>query len=244
MARMNRRIWLWLKDLQGKTREVFDVNGVTVTVPRDADGDLRYVLEKGRPYKAAESYLISKYLPVGSNVVELGGCMGVISAVIRNQIGPDARHIVVEARHDLAKLVTVNATRNAHPDKVQVVEAAIDYSGAETVSFSVGRNAHVGRVSAQGGKGSITVPATTLSAVSAPLDGEKFALVCDIEGAETDLIAKENSIFEPVDLAIIELHPKQYATGQQAIDEMVSGLAAQGLRCVEQVENVVCFRRD
>jgi len=25
---------------------------------------------------------------------------------------------------------------------------------------------------------------------------------------------------------------------------MVSGLAAQGLRCVEQVENVVCFRRD
>lgn len=243
MAKLNRRIWLWLKDLQGKTREVFDVNGVTVTVPRDADGDLRYLLEKGRPYEAAESYLISKYLPVGTNVVELGGCMGVISAVIRNQIGPDAFHIIVEARHDLAQLVTLNAMRNASPDKVQVVEAAIDYSGAETVSFAVGRNAHVGRVSAEGGKSSVTVPATTLRAVSAPLGGETFALVCDIEGAETDLIAKETKIFEQINLVIIELHPKQYEAGQHAIDEMVATLASHGLQRVEQVENVVCFVR-
>ncbi|WP_438990686.1 FkbM family methyltransferase [Lentibacter sp.] len=243
MARLNRRIWLWLKDLQGKTREVFDVNGVTVTVPRDADGDLRYVLEKGRPYEASEAYLISKYMPVGTNVVELGGCMGVISAVIRNQIGPDARHIVVEARHDLAQLVTLNASRNASPDKVKVVEAAIDYSGAETVSFAVGRNAHVGRVSAEGGKSSVTVSATTLRAVAKPMGGEKFALVCDIEGAETDLVAKESDIFTQIDLAIIELHPHQYAAGQQAIDEMVATLASHGLQRVEQVENVVCFLR-
>ena len=53
--------------------------------------------------------MVRKYLSIVMTVIELGGCYGIVSALIRKQIGPDAKHIIVEADPSPAKICVLNA---------------------------------------------------------------------------------------------------------------------------------------
>ncbi|MGY8789588.1 MAG: hypothetical protein ACKVKR_04735, partial [Pseudomonadales bacterium] len=101
--------------------------------------------------------MVKSFLGKNTNVIELGGSLGIISALIRNQIGPRAKHIIVEANRDLASICALNAKQNGEVGATEVVVAAIDYSGAESVKFSAGNNAHIGHVSRPNEEG-LTTP--------------------------------------------------------------------------------------
>ena len=244
MKQLRRRFYLWLRQVTGKSSEDFAPHGVPVHIPADADLAIRYLLAKGRPYEAPEAEMVTRYLAPGTHVIELGGCMGVVSALIRSRIGPAARHIVVEANPDLAKICGANATRAAAPGATDVVEAAVDYSGAATVTFARGHNAHVGHV-ARPGEDGFTVPAVTLSQLAARLPEGPFALVCDIEGGEIALFAAEaaTGILERITLLVLETHPKVYPGGAADLAAMVARIEAAGLTEVSNSEQVICFRR-
>ena len=108
--------------------EVFSPHGISIKIPKDADVAIRYLLARGRPYEAPEAAMVRKYLTFGMNVIELGGCYGIISALIRKQIGPDARHIIVEADPSLAKICACNANLKNTNKLADIVVAAVDYS--------------------------------------------------------------------------------------------------------------------
>ena len=242
MKQLRRRFVLYLMKLFGKDTENFAPHGVQVHIPAGADVAIRYLLARGRPYEAPEAMLISRYVPKGANVIELGGCMGVVSALIRQTIGPDAKHVVVEANPDLVAICKTNATRYASEGAAEVVQSAVDYSGKPSIAFAKGHNAHVGRV-AQAGEAGFTVPTTTLSSLAAKLPEGRFALVCDIEGAELALVENEAETLRSVNPLILETHPGIYPEGQADLDRMCATLASLGLHQVSETEDVICFRR-
>lgn len=239
---LRRRLYLGLRRLTRRHSDIYRPHGVPVRIPHDADLKLRYRLARGRPYEAAEAALIRAHLPQGSPVIELGGCMGVISALIRDVIGPDPVHVVVEADPHLAAICRPNAEAAAAPGKAEVVVAAIDYSGAATVTFASGKNAHVGHVAGPGETG-ITVPALRLCDLTARLPAGPFALICDIEGAETAMIAAEAAMLPRLSVLILETHPMVYPGGQAELDAMLAGIRASGMDLVAEAGQVVCFRR-
>ncbi|WP_412079773.1 FkbM family methyltransferase [Thalassobacter stenotrophicus] len=156
--------------------------------------------------KKPRRVFVKKYLARGMNVVELGGSIGVISSTIRSRIGRWAYHLVVEADPLLAGVCEHNASLNAAPDRCCVFQAAIDYSGASTVTFACGHNAHTGRLTTRDEQG-LTVPAISLSEVAAALPPGPFALVCDIEGAEAEMIASKKSVFSAISTIVVGGHP-------------------------------------
>jgi FkbM family methyltransferase len=240
MKKQRRQLYLALRRLFGRERLVYAPHGVPVQVPRDVDLKLRYELARGRPYEAGEAEMVKAYLRPGMSVIELGGCIGIISALIRNQIGPEACHIVVEANPKLARLCKVNAEAGAAPGATQVVVAAVDYSGAATVSFDADHSAHGGHVSAEGG---LSVPTITLTKLAAALPPGPFALVCDIEGAECSLMDHEPALLERISTFIVETHPDLYANGMVETQRLIDLAAKHGLRQVAQVKNVYAFQR-
>lgn len=137
-------------------------------MPPFIDAEIRSLLAKGRAYEEAEARFVKKYLAGGINVVELGGSIGVISSLIRSRIGPEAYHLVVEADPVLAGVCEHNASLSVAPDRCRVFQAAIDYSGASTVTFVSGHNAHTGRLATRGEQG-LAVPTISLSEVAAAL---------------------------------------------------------------------------
>ncbi|MBV1863256.1 MAG: FkbM family methyltransferase [Rhodobacteraceae bacterium] len=242
MKKLRRKFYLWLQKRQGREAEQFTVHGVQVHIPVTADFNIRYLLARGRPYEAPEARLIKAHLPRGSDVIELGGCMGVISAVIRDRVGPEARHIVVEADAGLAQICMVNAEAGAEAGKTQVVVAAVDYSGAKTVSFASGKNAHVGHLAAEGEDGA-AVPTTTLSALAAQIGEGPFSVVCDIEGAEIAMFENEAALMDRVQVIILETHPKFYDGGAEAEAKLLALLESYGMTLVARDDNVVCLLR-
>lgn len=241
MKKLRRKFYLWMQKRKGGDIENFTTHGVQVHIPEQADFNMRYLLARGRPYEAPEARLIQAYLQPGMDVIELGGCMGVISAVIRRRIGPEACHLVVEADTELAAICKGNAQKEAAAGKTEVVVAAVDYSGAKTVSFASGKNAHVGHL-AQDGEAGTTVPTVTLAALAERCGAKEFALVCDIEGAEIAMFENETGLLNRLQVIILETHPKFYADGQAGEDTMLAKLAEHGLQVVARDENVVCLK--
>lgn len=240
LQHFKRTAYLRLLRLSGSEKEQFSPHGVTVLVPRGADAQIRYKLARGRPYEASEATLIVQNLKRDMPVIELGGCMGVISALIRNQIGPSAQHIVVEANSTLANFCRPNAMQGAAEGATEVIVAAVDYSGAETVNFSLGSAALSGRVRSDGG---LSVPTTTLAKLAAKLPAGEFALICDIEGAEVPLVDNELELLGRVGVFVLETHPKLYPGKKDDVKALVAKIESTGLRCVGQIKDVFAFSR-
>ncbi len=224
--------------------ETFQVHGVTVTVPLAADPVLYKHLARGRPYEEAEAHFVRSALKRSTDVVELGGCLGVVSRVIRDTIGPEADHVVVEANPDLLPVCAANARMAGQTGRTEVLGRAIAYD-AQTVTFQHGGNAHVGQVLSVGAASAhaVTVPAMTLSACAAHLpENRPFALVCDIEGSEWDVFEREDGIFSRVAHAIVEVHPHAFAARGASEDDFLDLAAQRGLTPLERRGDVVLFR--
>lgn len=243
MKRERRLALLWVYEAFGTSTEVFFPHGVEVRVPKSSDLSMRYNLVRKRPYEVGEARLIQQYLKPGTHVIELGGCVGVISALIRKTIGPDAHHTVVEADPDLAQVCGANAARQAAPGAATLVNAAIAYSGETTIRFAAGHNAHVGHI-AQPGEAGRDVPTVRLAGLmgNLPTDGDA-ALICDIEGAELDLCAVDKALLPRFSLIILETHPGVYAGGEADLRVLEANLAEAGFEQIDQHEQVVCYRR-
>lgn len=113
MKKLRRRFYLWRKERRDGATEDFSPHGVPVHVPATADISLRYLLTRGRDYEREEAAMVRDFLAPGMNVIELGGCMGIISALIRDRIGPEAKHVVVEA---LAARIEAGGLHLCHRD--------------------------------------------------------------------------------------------------------------------------------
>lgn len=214
--------------------------GLDLHVPAHVDAGVRYLLAKGRAYEAEEAHFIQASLSKGTPVIELGGSLGVISAVIRNQIGPDAMHVVVEANPDLAPICRENAGGGS---RTEVIEGAIAYTGAPTISFSRGRNAHEGKLAQKGDANTFEAPVLTLSGILEKLPDAPFALVCDIEGGELPMLENEpREAFEQVSYAIFETHPEAFEAMGSSEELFLTMCFKKGLRQVNRRADVILFK--
>jgi FkbM family methyltransferase len=220
--------------------EVFSPHGVSIIIPKDGDLAIRYLLARGRPYEAPEADMVRKYLSIGMNVIELGGCYGIISALIQKQIGPDAKHIIVEADPSLAKICAANANLDNTDNGAELVIAAVDYSGEKKITFAKGQNAHDGHIAGNGEPG-FSVSTTTLAKQVKKLPENEYILVCDIEGAELELSINEKAALSQVYLLILETHADIYPRKKLDYEEMQKNIENAGLTEIEKSGAVVCF---
>jgi len=240
--KFKRKLYLTIFNRNGEN--VYQPHGVSVKIPRYGDVSIRYSLSKQRSYEESEANLIRKYLKFGTNVVELGGCYGVISALVRKIIGPNAQHVIVEANPDLAAICSLNANPDLRSSNTNIVIAAVDCSGTDYVEFLTGNHPHGGQVSLKSkSEISLCVRTTTLSKLALSIPQGPFALICDIEGAELQLFEKEDEVLSRLSVIILETHPSLYPNGLVDEHKILEKIENLGLQEIERDKNVVCFER-
>jgi FkbM family methyltransferase len=241
LSKLSRR-WRQLRQAVNEfAGATYELDGVRFTLPPWADDVKRNIL-KGH-YEEAERRLVAKWLDGSRTVVELGGAFGIVSGVVGARLGNDIRHIVVEANPALLEFCRQNACA-ARPAgaPVTAIGAAIAYGvdgHAEFWPSDAFLGSHLARA---GDRGTIRVPATTLRQVVAELDVGDFDLVCDIEGAELDLIRNDAAILSRCRLAIVEIHPDVFAEKGSSEQEFIALLARAGLEIVDRDANVLVAR--
>jgi FkbM family methyltransferase len=192
-------------------------------------------------YEYPERQTIKKYLNPQQPVVELGGCLGVVSCIANRLLDRPRKHIVVEASPRFAKIIGANAARNKCD--LVLVNAAIAY-GCESVTFWV--NPALPYSSAltpiHAGCRKITVPTTTLKVLCEQFSIETSSLICDIEGQEYEMVMNELPILsEHFSSLILETHPR--IIGRDKTDQMLAALSTSGFKILEIQDDVYVFKR-
>jgi FkbM family methyltransferase len=160
-------------------------------------------------YESAEIRFVRRYLSAAYDAVELGSSLGVVSCHVRRKLRADRRLVCVEADRNLLSVLRSTLRLNACEDNVTILNGAIHYGLEASVMFAAGASNIEGRLATTSTKGSpFAVDAITLATVLSRggIEGP-FTLVCDIEGAEADLIQRERATLERCKQIIIECHP-------------------------------------
>jgi FkbM family methyltransferase len=159
-------------------------------------------------YEGGEIRFVRRWLRQDLDLVELGSSLGVVASHCAQRMLPDRRMVCVEANPALIPVLRANLARHAEGRRIDVVQRAIDYDGSE-VTLIVGENTSGSFVGA-GRDGGVRVPTTTLRELLHEHEIGRYALVCDIEGAEAGLLEEDRAALERCQQAIVELHDTQW----------------------------------
>lgn len=219
----------------------FEFFGRRVATPPDLRLSIQCQIADGS-YERAEAALIDRYIPRDLPVVELGGCLGLISGYLAARLSPDVDLVVVEANPALIDCCRHNATHGGERQRSQVVHAAIAY-GQDHVQFEVSDNVHVNRVGSAAG-GGVSVPTTTLASLLSTISTPSgYALICDIEGHEVALLENDAEALRGCRAAVVELHPHMYEAMGTSLEKVLALAAGVGLEPVASDDNVYALVR-
>jgi FkbM family methyltransferase len=189
-------------------------------------------------HEVEERAILGRWLIADLPVVELGGGIGVIACLTNRKLARPQDHIVVEANPEIVPLLEQN--RDLNGCRFRVLNKALAY-GTDAVDFGVGPRFVGSRV---GGAGTtVAVEVTSLEAIAAEAGFDRISLICDIEGAEAELVERElDTLRRRVRLLIVEIHPG--VIGEEAAARMVRTLEASGFVLRDRVGRNWAFTRD
>jgi len=190
-------------------------------------------------HEQPERTLVKKFLPPDAPLVEFGAAFGVVSCISNRRLEDPTRHVVVEANPALIPVLTAN--RNRNNCRFEVLHRAIAYD-TPTVGLDVDENPLASRVDSRGSP--VThVTTTTLRRIVEERSFRRCTLICDIEGAELDLVRHEaDTIGDRVETIVLELHERMIGREQTA--EMLARLRDVGFEIVMRLwESIVLKKR-
>lgn len=154
-------------------------------------------------YESNELRLLSEYIDSNSDVIELGGGVGVVSCAVNSMIGNEQTQITVEAIPELEAAISRHMQINNAEFEIVIAAYAPE---REEVEFNVhddfwGSSIH------RKSKTTIHQDTIDIETLIEMYDLETFSLIVDIEGGELDLIKQELHILEKFcEQMIIEWH--------------------------------------
>lgn len=199
-----------------------------LTVPTQRSGMNREILIHlhDRLYERPEIAGLRRIVRPGDRVLELGSGLGIISALAARMAGPNGRVRSYEANFSLLDHTKAFLAANGMTTVDLVHGVLVNEQSPAPRLFHLAASFAEGSLLPKSGHDkakTVEVPSESLSAVLA--DFRPDVLICDIEGAEVELLPS----LPPSTLraAVVELHPNRLTTAQ--IQSIHDAMAAQGL---------------
>jgi FkbM family methyltransferase len=176
-------------------------------------------------YELTERSLVKRHLPRAATVLELGGCIGVLSCVINRRLDHPSAHVVVEANPKLIPVLERN--RDSNGARFRIENGAI--SRRSSAKIAISRDMDSSTIGPFG----LPVATMTLEQLEAKHGVVFDAIVMDIEGGETAFIDENIEKLRRIEFLMVEFHPA--ALGDATITRLRSVLRDAGLRKVDDM---------
>jgi FkbM family methyltransferase len=197
---------------------------------------MKLELLSGR-YEKPEREAVQHYLQPHWSVIELGGCIGVVSCITNKLLANPAKHLVLEVNPLVLPFLKSN--RDANACAFEILDKALAY-GADTVTFNPLSDFWGTSLYHAGEQPPVTVKTTTLANLLQERHFDSFALICDIEGQEYELISREPEMIRRAELIVLEVHPD--ILGNEKVEFLLSTLKNLGFAILSRSKNVISFR--
>jgi FkbM family methyltransferase len=184
-------------------------------------------------YELPERQLVRKHLPREARVLELGGCIGVVSCLINSLLQSSRSHVVVEANPFLIPFLSGNRDLNSATFSIE--QCVVSRSHNATLVIAANMDG-----SKIGGSG-LAVPTRTLEYIESKYGLNFDALVMDIEGAENDFIRENREALQRMEFILVEFHPS--VIGETEVSILRGILIECGLQKVDQKLTTEVYQR-
>ncbi len=185
-----------------------------------------------RMYESSEIRFVQKYLTDQYDVIELGSSIGAVSVQLGKKI-KGKQLIAVEASTKLISSLQHNLASN-HIEHTTVLNAAYGSTG-EKVWFEFGEENILGKISTQAeDKAGEWIESISLASIISQYQIKEYALVCDIEGAEIDLLLHEQVALQQCKLLIIETHRTEFKGELYTPVQLQQLLVDMGFKVIDQ----------
>lgn len=204
-----------------------DYHGLTIPLKREGMSASVVMAILSNSYEDPEIRGLRRVVRPGDRVLELGTGLGVVSALAARAAAPGGQVLSYEANPDI--IPDTLAFLSHHGISNVEIRNAVLIPGAkvgETRNFHLASSFSVGSLMGGDGRRSravISVPAEDLNKVVAEFEPD--VLLCDIEGAEIDLIPALDA--NRIRAVVIELHPDRLSVNQ--LDNIRAALSRCGL---------------
>lgn len=196
---------------------------------------------KAETYERKECDAVSRVVHEGDRVLELGGGIGYMSTLL------SVRRKVASVTSYEANPALIPYIRQVHAangvSNVDLRNALLSPEGGDPVPFYVRRNFLASSMDRESDPDSITetVPVPRHSLPQVLAETAPDVLVCDIEGAEAELLPAGD--WSCLRVAVIELHPQWI--GQRGVQAVFDAMQRAGLTYFPKASEakVVTFRR-
>lgn len=189
-------------------------------------------------YEERERSAARQYIQKGWPVIELGGCIGVVACVTNKLLQRAEAHIVLEANPQV--IPHLESNKNANHCSFKIVNRAIAYD-TDSVCFSPSPDLWGSSLNQNRSRKHVSVPTTQLRQILRDEQFEKYALICDIEGQEYELVMHEPDALETAELIIMEVHP--HLIGEEKVKALLSKLADLRFKRIDSSGFVVVLNR-
>jgi FkbM family methyltransferase len=229
--------------IQGTLGLIFDlkgarlrVGGCTFIIPKDVTLRTWRACFMRDDYERHELVLVSRMIQPEDRVIELGGCLGVISCVTNKLLEDKSKHVVVEAN----PLCVRSLYRNRELNRAGFLIEHCAVDSKPEVTFYLHPRFIVGGSLQRPTNLPVRLPAKSLR----QLDRERgpfTTLIMDIEGSEREVLEDSADLLRNYRLVIVELH--DWAIGIEGVERCRQILRNGGLEFVERLGIVEAWQR-
>ena len=179
---------------------------------------------------------VKKYLPADAKVLELGGGLGILAAIVNRRLTDPSAHCVVEPQPALQNVINRNKALNN--SQFHLIHGVMGTPGKTTIHLRPNpMGAGLLRPTGQ----SVEVDAFSFDQIRTKADCDFDTILMDIEGGEYALLAGKEFPLDGIKLLIIELHPK--IIGTEKCTEIRDALTARGFARIEDTYDVEVWSR-
>lgn len=194
-------------------------------------------------YESAEIRFIKKYLRNDIDVIELGASIGVVSSHILRVINVENRLVSLEANPHLIKTLQNNLNINNKNHNYIIINKAISYKPEDEVNFYLSDKNVASSINKTNGT-PVKLKGIKLSELLLHHSINEYALICDIEGSEIEIIINEADYLLKCQQMIIELHATEFDGKKYKTEDMVKIITENtGLEQIDRYGEVYYFLR-
>lgn len=194
-------------------------------------------------YESAEVRFVREYLRSDLDVIELGASIGVVTTHILRKIGNGNKCIALEANPNLMETLKSNLEINNNGKNYHIINKAVNYNAEAEINFFLERDNVHSSINKSTGK-FVKVKSAKLSDILELYKIDSYALVCDIEGTEIEILLNDNELLLKCEQLIIELHDTYYQGSKYNVESMVKLITENvGLTNITNYGTVYYFKK-
>lgn len=205
---------------------------------------IKLSLKKGE-YEGPERNLIRSYNLNGEVIIEMGGSIGILTAILANKVGNNGKVISVEASQRISSYSRRWLEKNQNTKMitgfgfpVAEVKVMIDI-----MKFDESGNSLEGQVIYKTTNKGLTNDSSVydIQKISSLYNIKPTVLVVDIEGSEKIILDQKPNFPSTIKLILIELHSNLYGESNKL--EIINRIIAEGFFMKANEGNVFLFER-